>query len=160
MYKHHNTSHNKKQNGIPMYSGQDKHIGDVIGNEWRKDLFNRWMLTTPPAIANDVQALHDAVRAGAEYLVATNKDNGIIYRAAIAKILDKGFPVNRGYGNQIALALSDWLQTRDPNLTQTEPPAYTEATATDEVKPLKYKSNAPTGITFNGVKQMSLFEVK
>ncbi len=160
MYTDYKPKHKKQTNGTPMYSEQGKHIGNVIGNEWRKDLLNRWMLTTPPAIANDVQALRNAVRAGAEYVVATNKDNGIIYRVSIAKIFDKGFDVNRGFGLQRGLALSEWMQTRDPNLTRTEPPAFAEPTATDEIKPILYKSNAPTGVTFNGVKQMSLFEVK
>ncbi|RJP51871.1 MAG: hypothetical protein C4586_03715 [Anaerolineaceae bacterium] len=160
MYKNYTPKHKKITNGIPMYSCQGKHIGDVIGNEWRKDIRNSHMLTTPPAIANDVQALHDAIRAGAEYFVATNKDSGIIYKASIAKFFDKGVPMNRGYGNQIYLCLADFLQSRDPNFI---PPSDPEPPALDvhNVKPLIYKSHAPTGITFNGVKQLSLFgEVK
>jgi hypothetical protein len=139
-----------------MYSCQGKHIGDVIGNEWRKDIRNDGMLNVPPAIANDVQALHDAIRAGAEYFIARNTQTGMIYRASIAKFFDKGVPMNRGYGNQIYLVLSDFLQSRDPDFIQAETPAP-EATVTDEVKELKYTSRAPTGITVNGVKQLDLF---
>jgi hypothetical protein len=148
MYTDYKPKHKKHTHGIPMYSCQGKHIGDVIGNEWRKDIVTSHMLTTPPAIANDVQALHDAIRAGAEYFVARNTLTGIIFRASISKIFDKGVPMNRGYGNQIYLVLSDFLQSRDPAFIQAETPA-TEATA-------------PTGITFTkGVKQLDLFgEVK
>jgi len=160
MYTDYKPKHKKQTNGIPMYSCQNKHIGDVIGNEWRKDIVTSHMLTTPPAIANDVQALHDAIRAGAEYFVATNTQTGIIYRASVSKFLDKGFPVNRGHGNQIALVLSDFLQSRDPAFILAETPATeaTAPTATDEVKELRYTSHAPTGSTFTkGVKQLDLF---
>lgn len=156
MYTDYKPKHNKQTNGIPMYSGQRKHIGDVIGNEWRKDIHNSHMLTTPPAIANDVQALHDAVRAGAEYFVATNKDSGIIYRASIAKIFDKGVSMNRGFGNQIYLMLSDFVQTSDPNFIQRVTPVYIAPPVNDEVKELKYKSRAVVGVIHNG-KQLSLF---
>jgi len=160
MYTDYKPKHKKQTNGIPMYSTQGKHIGDVIGNEWRKDIRNDGMLTTPPAIANDVQALHDAIRAGAEYFVARNTQTGIIYKAKIEKFFEKGFKVNRGFGAQLALVLSDYLQSRDPAFIQAETPATeaTAPTATDEVKELKYTSHAPTGSTFTkGVKQLDLF---
>jgi hypothetical protein len=157
MYTDYKPKHKKQTNGIPMYSCQGKHIGDVIGNEWRKDIRNDGMLNVPPAIANDVQALHDAIRAGAEYFIARNTQTGMIYKVGTAKFFDKGVPMNRGYGNQIYLVLSDFLQSRDPDFIQAETPAP-EATVTDEVQELKYKSHAPTGIKFTkGVKQLDLF---
>jgi hypothetical protein len=164
MYTDYKPKHKTQTNGIPIYSCQGKHIGDVIGNEWRKEIVTSWMLTTPAAIANDVQALHDAMRAGAEYVVITNTETGIIFRASIAKIFDKGVRMNRGYGNQIYLVLSDFLQSRDPAFIQAETPATepTESTATDEVKELKYTSHMPTGSKFTNTgkqtpKQISMF---
>lgn len=163
MYKNYTPKHKKQTNGIPMYSCQGKHIGDVIGNEWRKNIRNDGMLNVPPAIANDVQALHHAIRAGAEFVVITNTQTGIIYRASIAKIFDKGWEFNRGYGLQRGLMLSAWLQTRDPNFIQAKQSCgQPETPASDEVKELKYTSRAATGIKFTkGVKQLNLFgEVK
>lgn len=134
-------------------------IGKVIEGEFRKTIRSNWILRTPPAIANDIQSLHDAERAGAVNCVFTNTDTGIIYRAPIAKIWDMGFPVNRGYGEQIALSLPLWMQERDSNHppTQTDALEYSEAD-TSEVKPLKYESKAAVGVVFNGVRQLSLFE--
>lgn len=135
-------------------------VGQVIGVDYVKDITNRHMLTTPPAIANDIQALHDAERAGAVYCVFTNTDTGIIYRAPIAKIWDMGKRFNFGWGEQIMLTLQNWTQTRDPEYldpTHTDTPAYTEPSGTHDVKPLKYKSRATVGVVWNGVKQLSLF---
>lgn len=129
-------------------------VGQVIGADYVKDFTNRHMLTTPPAIASDIQALHDAQRAGAVYCVFTNTDTGIIYRAPIAKIWDMGKEFNFGWGDQIMLTLSNWQQTRNPEYTDptdTHTPEYTEPSGTHEVKPLHYVSHAP------GIKQMSLW---
>lgn len=135
-------------------------VGQVIPPDYVKDFTNRHMLTNPPAIASDIQALHDAERAGAVYCVFTNTDTGIIYRAPIAKIWDMGKRFNFGWGDQIYLTLQNWTQTRDPEYTEpteTDAPAYTEDGAT-ETKPLVYKSHAPVGVRYEkGVKQLSLF---
>lgn len=134
-------------------------VGQVIGDTFVKDITNRHMLTTPPAIANDLQALHDAERAGALYCAFTNTDNGIVYRVAISKIWDMGKQINFGYGLQIMLTLSNWTQTRDPEFitSQTDAQEYTEPSGANDVMPLYYKSNAPTGVTVNGIKQLGLF---
>lgn len=131
-------------------------VGFVIGNEFRKTIHTNWILRTPPALANDIQALHDAENAGAEYCVFPNADTGIIYRASISKIWDMGFPVNRGFGEQIALSLNLWTQERDPkhkSHTDTDTPAYSEAT---ETKPLVYKSHSITGTQFTEGKPKQL----
>ncbi len=140
-------------------------VGQVIGDEYLKDLPNRHMLTNPPAIANNIQVLHDAERAGALYCVFANTDTGIIYRAAISKIWDMGTRFNRGWGDQIYLTLKHWTQTRDPNITPTTAPEYSDPTATndDDVKPLNVNSHAlrPSEIKFkkgtNTLKQLSMF---
>lgn len=133
-------------------------VGQVIGEDFVKDITNRHMLTTPPAIANDVQALGDAERAGAIYCVFTNLDTGIIYKASIAKIFERGRHVNFGYGDQYALGLMHWTQSMDPEFTiQNEAHEYTDPTSTPEPKPLEYKSHATKGVVFNGVKQMDLW---
>jgi hypothetical protein len=135
-------------------------VGQVIADTFVKDITNRHMLTTPPAIANDIQALHDAERAGAVYCEFTNTDTGIVYRAAISKIWDIGKEFDMGWGRQIMLTLSNWTQTRsaeykDP--TNTDAPAYSEPSDTGEIMPLKYVSHAPVGVKYERGGQMSLF---
>lgn len=140
-------------------------VGQVIGEDYVKDITNRHILATPPAIANDIQALHDAERAGALFCVFTNTDTRIVYRAAISKIWDMGTRFNRGWGDQIYLTLSHWTQTRDPNFTQTPALEYSDpvATSDDAVKPLNIKSRAlpPGGVKFQKgtqtPRQLSLF---
>lgn len=136
-------------------------VGQVYNGEYVKDICNRHMLTNPPAIANDIQALHDAERAGAEYCVFTNTDTGIVYRVSIAKIYDMGRQVNYGWGEQIMLTLQNWTQARDPNFNDMVTPEYSDPTGTHdgEVKPLHYESHAPKGITFTKgePKQLSFF---
>ena len=140
-------------------------VGQVIGDDYVKDITNWHMLATPPAIASDIQALHDAESAGAVYCVFMNTDMGIVYRAAISKIWDIGTRFNRGWGDQIYLTLNHWTQTRDPNITQTTAPEYSDPTATndDDVKPLNINSRAlrPSEIKFKKgtktLKQLSMF---
>ena len=129
-------------------------VGQVIGLDYVKDMTNRHMLANPPAIANDIQVLHDAERAGAEYCTFTNTDTGIIYRASIAKIWDMGKRFNMGWGDQIMLTLQNWTQERDPNYTNTVTPEYSDPTAADdEVKPLNIRSKATVGIRYKPGKQ-------
>jgi hypothetical protein len=132
--------------------------GQVIGKDYVKDIKNSHMLKNPEAIANNISALHDAERAGAEYCKFTNIDTGIVYRASIAKIWDLGRHVDFGYGSQQALTLSHWLQTVDETITsQSEAPEYSDADSTHaEVKPLHYKSHATVGMVYEPGKPMQL----
>jgi hypothetical protein len=142
----------KAENGKQLIKVNGRIIGKVVKNEFRKTIHSNWILQTPPAIATDIQALHDAERAGAVYCVFWNADTGITYRAPIAKIWDMGFTFNRGYGDQIALALPLWTQERGANHSPTT------ATDTTEVKPLEYKSRAVKRgtVVVNG-RQLTLF---
>jgi len=129
-------------------------IGQVINGAFVKDIKTRHMLTTPPAIANDIQALHDAERAGAVYCVFTNTDTGIVYRAQISKIWALGKRINFGYGEQIMLTLSHWMQERDANFINNFSDVMESSEPSETAKPLFYKSNTPVGVTFNGEKQL------
>lgn len=138
-----NGNKRKRKINAAIIKAGGRTIGKVIEGEFRKTIHTAWILRTPPAIANDIQALHDAERAGAVYCVFTNADTGITYRAPIAKIWDMGFTFNRGYGEQIGLALSLWTHERGAN--------HSPTTDTTEVKPLEYKSRAVNG------RQLTLF---
>ncbi|MBI3175850.1 MAG: hypothetical protein HYZ25_19180 [Chloroflexi bacterium] len=125
-------------------------VGKVVGNQFLKNIKTDWILRKPPAIANDIQALHNAERAGAEYCCFTCTDTGIIYRAPIAKIWDLGFTFNRGFGEQVGLSLSHWSQDQDPNHTnRTDPPPYSPA-GTTETPPMPYEKQKPTQTSFWG----------
>ena len=68
-------------------------VGQVIGDDYVKDITNRHMLATPPAIASDIQALHDAERAGAALLCLHEYGHGYY--------LPRGYLENMGHGNPL-----------------------------------------------------------
>jgi hypothetical protein len=88
-----------------------KVIGKVQGGVFYKTIKNKHMLKVPPAIANDISALEDAMNAGASKVCITNKDSGITYTTSIERIFRKGKRFNRGFGEQIFLPLGEWQQT-------------------------------------------------
>lgn len=157
-----NNTKARKQKGQPIYSEKDhKVIAYVFGDELHKHL--RKIMYNPPAIATDIEALRKGQQAGAKVCVVTNKTNGLIYKAPIEKIWEKGWVVNFGYGDQQALTLENWLQTRTPDdpddfQTQTQPPDYSDPSGTNSVMPLHYESHAPVGVKYEkGSKQMGLW---
>jgi hypothetical protein len=66
------------------------------------------MLRRPPAIAFDVSTLRDAEAAGATAVAVTDSESGRVYAAPLSLIWARGFRVNRGHGEQLALILSDF----------------------------------------------------
>lgn len=101
--------HPQKSPSIPIYvHGRSHPIGFVAGGVFYKQLRAHHFLTTPPAIAFDRSTLVDAERAGATSIHITNSDTGATYAAGIDVVWRHGFPVKRGYGDQIALALTRW----------------------------------------------------
>ena len=65
-------------------------------------------LNTQPAIAFDVDSLNQTRNLDATRVKIFDLDTGIVYRVTIGVILKKGFLFNRGYGDQIGLALKVW----------------------------------------------------
>lgn len=89
--------------------GRDRPIGYVEGGVFRKSVrASIHFLSRPRAIAFDRSTIEDAEKAGALWVEVTDSDSGTVYRAAIDDIWRQYFPVRRGYGNQIALALDRW----------------------------------------------------
>jgi len=83
-------------------------VGEVREGVFYKRLRASHFLRTPPAIAFDVSTLREAERAGACYVEITDLESGRVYWAAISTIWERGFPVNRGHGEQWGLALGKW----------------------------------------------------
>jgi hypothetical protein len=97
-----------------IYSGRHV-VGRVYGDTFVKRVDgSRHFLRNPAAICFDVGSLRDAQKAGACYVEVIDKETDQKYRALISLVWDKGFRVNRGYGDQIALRLDKWLQQDKP----------------------------------------------
>jgi hypothetical protein len=159
-----NIPQNKKRShpiiGTPVHTSKGKVIGQVLGDVFVKDMTTAHILDKFNAIASDICTLHEAERAGANYVEFTNTDDGIIYRSPIAKFWDCGKFIDFGYGSQQMLGLAHFEHRRDPNYeshTDTDPQGYTSADSTHaEPKMLFYKSRATVGVKFKKGKPRQL----
>lgn len=77
---------------------------------------SKHFLRKPPAICLDLQSLADAQKAGARRVAITDTESGKTYRSDIATIRKHGKTLDRGHGQQVALALSKWM-VDDPQVT-------------------------------------------
>lgn len=100
-----------QQNSTKVYAG-GKVVGQVRGDTLHKTIRARHYLRKPPAIAFDVAVLEQAERAGAHFVEVRDADTGTIFRTTIHHIHERGFTLNRGYGEQIALPVNGWTATR------------------------------------------------
>jgi len=97
------------QNKKPVYSKFRKRpVGDVIGQEFVKRIGRSGFLKQPPAICFEVYTLKQAEEAGARVIRVIDKDSGFEYCAALAKLWREGFELDRGFGKQRGLLLSEW----------------------------------------------------
>lgn len=96
--------------GEPVTVG-NRTVGFVFRDtgDWYRDTRGH-ILQRPPAIGYDVAALEEAERLGAR--LAYNLYDGAVYAAPIAQIRAEGFTIDRGYGQQIMLALPRWIVYR------------------------------------------------
>lgn len=101
-----------KQSHYTLNYAAGRIVGKVEGDTFFKNIRTKHILHSPPAIAFDIQSLEDAARAGATRVQVTDKDSGIIYKATIDHIRRAGFNLNRGWGNQIALGLDNWIRQK------------------------------------------------
>jgi hypothetical protein len=101
--------HVRKSSGSTPIRAGGHVVGKVKGDTFYKSVDgSRHFLRVPPAIGFDVQSLKEAERAGAVYAEVEDRETHKIYRAPIQLIWEKGFKVNRGFGDQIALPLGLW----------------------------------------------------
>ena len=118
MRKNNNTKQPRAQ-AAPIRRADGKIIGKICGETFRKIVrASKHFLHTPPAIANDLDALAQARDAGARVCEIVDRETGTTYRASIARIWEKGFSVNRGHNAQIALALNEWNRDGEPTADQ------------------------------------------
>ncbi|HZU05263.1 MAG TPA: hypothetical protein VFB73_04770 [Chloroflexota bacterium] len=74
---------------------------------------SKHFLRQPPAIATDFAVLLEAQAAGFEVLEVVDTETGVVYTAAIERVLAEGIAISRGFGEQRALRLERWAR-RDP----------------------------------------------
>jgi len=84
-------------------------VGAVVGNRFIKRLSGKkHFLHSPAAIAFDIDSLKTAEKLGATVAHIIDRDTGKEYFVFISTIFEKGFEIDRGYGEQIALPLREW----------------------------------------------------
>ena len=91
-------------------------VGYVRGNcLYRKMVGSKHILKNPPAIAIAVEALKQAIRAGAEIVLILDTESGLKYSCNVFDFNTKALLIDRGgYGEQMALPLGFWTIT-DPH---------------------------------------------
>ena len=98
---------------IILRNAQNKVIGVVMKDELYKRVnSSKHFLHVPPAIAVDESALEQAESNGASIVHVWDKDKNRDYYALISTIKTLGFHLDRGFGKQVALALSYWEDKR------------------------------------------------
>lgn len=107
------------QKHTPIFSTTGRAIGHVDGDllELRRKA-SKHQLRRPAAWAVDVAALDQAEAAGARWVLVTDTESGRRYLAAVATLRERGLWLERGFGSQLALVMTDW---HDPD--QAEQPA-------------------------------------
>lgn len=92
-------------------------VGQVIDGVLRKSVLrSRHLLRSRNAYVWDLAVLRVAVDLGATSVQVTDSEAGNVYRATMADLRAKGFPVSLGCGEQWGLALPDFeLLTGQPN---------------------------------------------
>jgi hypothetical protein len=100
-----------KTSSTPVYAGKN-FAGSV--NPLRKvfeksaDSTKHLVLKPWRAWAFDLSVLREAAELGATWAQVYDRATGLTYRATFETIYKHGFSVNRGYGDQLALALDHW----------------------------------------------------
>ncbi len=90
-----------------VFRSDGKMVGGIIGTTLRKHVdASRHFLRRPPAICFDRDVLLEAQSQGVQIVEVIDRESGNVFRASLALIWLKGFRLNRGYGDQVALALS------------------------------------------------------
>jgi len=80
----------------------------IVGDLLRKTIGAQHVLRNPPAIAFDAEHIQAAEEAGVKRMMVRDRDTGAVYRVSFEAFQAKSFEVNRGFGQQRALALRHW----------------------------------------------------
>jgi hypothetical protein len=102
----------------PIYAN-GRVIGRVVGDTFHKSITgSRHLLRTPRAICFDRSTLHDAAAAGATRVEIYDSESRTTYTATLATIDAYSFPVRRGHGDQVGVALVYWSVNGAPPVAE------------------------------------------
>lgn len=104
---------------------QGRILGRVYGHTYKRTLTDGQILRKPPAIAISQDVVDKLAAMGVVDLIMTNRDTGVTYKTTLAHFQEAGFPLDRGYGKQVALPLYGWVTTS--TITKQLEPVYIEA---------------------------------
>jgi len=91
---------------------KNKVVGKVVGKLFMKNLKGSvHFLRVPPAIAFDYDTLLNARKNGVFIVQITDRETNQRYLSPLNTVLERGFRINRGYGDQIALEMKYWSHT-------------------------------------------------
>lgn len=98
----------KEERGIAVYA-RGRKVGEVRGGVLEKTAKGKeHFLREPVALAISAEALEQAARAGAVYVRVRAPERRVLYMATLERIRMRGIKIDRGYGAQLALLLSEW----------------------------------------------------
>jgi len=82
--------------------------GYVAGHTFYKEIHNKHILKSPPAIAIQLSIFERLERLGIEDVLVSNRDTGDKFLTPLSRFRAKGILIDRKYGKQIALPLRYW----------------------------------------------------
>jgi len=98
----------------PAPKAQRPKHGNIVADTWQKTVRGSLhQLRKPKGWAVDVFDLDAAERCGALYVALHDLESLRWHWAAVATIRQKGWPLDRGFGRQVALGLEHWRPTRE-----------------------------------------------
>jgi len=104
----------KPLNGKPLKDFDGKRIftaSYVTGRTFYKEVRDKHILKSPPAIAIQLSTFERLERLGIENVLVFNRDTGDEFLAPLGCFKTKGILIDRRYGKQIALPLKYWENT-------------------------------------------------
>lgn len=112
----------------PHITGQPITVGNKVSGfymersntYYRRIEGSRHFLKKPAGIANDLAALAEAERLGADRCRIVDSETGCEYTCIIPIIREYGTLIDRGFGQQLALPFQYWVKTA-PDGTLTNP---------------------------------------
>lgn len=106
--------------GIPIRTGSGKYTGSVNAGIYHK-LVNgkKHMLLSPvPSWAIDKDILDDLTIMHVSQIEITDVQDGTVYLSSMSNFIQNSKPLNRGFGEQLALPLKLWTQSNLSSYTR------------------------------------------
>lgn len=110
----------QKQNlkSIPVFLSNGKIAGSIVDDSFIKTVYaSKHFLRRPPAIAFDKSVVEEIQKQNVAKLVIKDRESNHTYTLTLEEFLFKAFPLNRGFGAQLACLLKEWtvVQEQEPH---------------------------------------------